>query len=329
MLYSIDLPAKGQFEDPDFADRADGKLKYKITSSRDDVFIQDGSPCTTTATTATCKVWVDIAARRPMVNEFNLNVMAEDSDMAPSPSVSFPIRMENPAKQTYNVQQFRESGDFRSIVVGYRAETEHALVFKHPDESVTTAANRLRGFLFAEELINDLNVSAALPDPVILMVAEPDVPKGYPVAADAEDVVEALYGVSAPPALAVHTVTGGVEAQDGDAADGSISVYTVETTGRVSVAAMTKEPAGPALVLETFETAADDASDTDIATDATLAFTVTGVGTGTIEIGYHVWWDEDGPQMPGDTAEDPATGTKKAKWHFAKETLKVTVVAVD
>ena len=82
--------------------------------------IQDGSTCTT-ATTATCKVWVDIVRGATMSNEFNLNVVAEDSDMATSPSVSFPIRMENPAKQTYNVEQFRESGNFRSIKVGYRA----------------------------------------------------------------------------------------------------------------------------------------------------------------------------------------------------------------
>ena len=102
-LYSIELSAAGQFKDPDVAERAAGKLTYRITASRADVIVQDGSPCTT-ATTAKCKVWVDIVARRTGVDEFNLNVVAEDSDKATSPSVSFPIRMENPAPQEYNVR---------------------------------------------------------------------------------------------------------------------------------------------------------------------------------------------------------------------------------
>ena len=161
-LYYIELAASGQFKDPDADENAPGKLKYKITSSRDDVIVQDGDTCTT-AKTANCKVWVDIVARRTGVDEFNLNVVAEDSDMATSASVSFPIRMEDPASQMYNVEQYRANGDFRAITVGYRADTEHALVFKHPDEAVTVAVDRLRGFLFAEELIKDLKAIAALP----------------------------------------------------------------------------------------------------------------------------------------------------------------------
>ena len=94
-LYHVELNASGQFKDPDAAEDVAGKLTYKITSSRDDVVIQDGSTCTT-ATTAKCKVWVDIVARRTGVDEFNLNVVAEDSDKETSPSVSFPIRMETP-----------------------------------------------------------------------------------------------------------------------------------------------------------------------------------------------------------------------------------------
>ena len=114
------------------------------------MIVQDGSPCTT-ATTAKCKVWVDIVARRTGVDEFNLNVVAEDSDKATSASVSFPIRMEDPAPQMYKVEQYNVTYNFRPVKVGYRAGTEHELVFKHPDEAVVTPADRLRGFLFAEE----------------------------------------------------------------------------------------------------------------------------------------------------------------------------------
>ena len=55
-----------------------------------------------------------------------------------------------------------------------------------------------------------------------------------------------------------------------------------------------------------------------------MAFTVTGVGTGTIEIGYHVWWDADGfdPTDATDNAPD-------AKWYPITRKLTVTVVAVD
>ena len=55
------------------------------------------------------------------------------------------------------------------------------------------------------------------------------------------------------------------------------------------------------------------------ANDTQLAFTVTGVGAGTIEIGYHVWWDGDGPDA----------GTADPKWYSMKRKLTVTVKAVD
>ena len=109
-----------------------------------------------------------------------------------------------------------------------------------------------------------------------------------------------------------------------------IDIYTVKTTGRVSVTA--KRAGDPAMDALKLVSAADaGAADVD---DPTLAFTVTGVGPGTIEIGYHVWWDEDGETVPAveATEEDPAkpaTGTKKAKWHSATRKLSVNVVAVD
>ena len=148
----------------------------------------------------------------------------------------------------------------------------------------------MRGFLFAEALKADLDKIEGSP-----LAADPDAPLGYPPDGTATG---ALYGVSAPPALA-----------DTAEVTGTISVYTVKATGRVSVAALT-------LI---------DAAHTG---DASLAFAVSGVGTGTIEIGYHVWWDEDGATIEGQ-AGAPDTGTKKAKWHSAKETLTATVVAVD
>ena len=147
-LYYVELDASGQFKDPDAAEDVAGKLTYKITSSRDDVVIQDGSTCTT-ATTAKCKVWVDIVNRRDGVDEFDLNVVAEDSDKETSPEVPFPIRMEDPAEQSYNVEQFKVTGNLRPITVGYRATTEHELVFKHPDAA-------MRGFLFADLLQKSL-----------------------------------------------------------------------------------------------------------------------------------------------------------------------------
>ena len=301
-LYYINLPAQGQFEDPDADENAPGMLKYKITSSRDDVIVQDGDTCTTAKTTK-CKVWVDIVARRDGVDAFNLNVVAEDTDMATSPSVSFPILMEYPAKQIYDVLQFKANGDFRAVTVGYRADTEHELVFKHPVEM------DMRGFLFAEEYIKTLGeiqtLNTATNPGDVVDQADPDAPSGVPVTVGTP--TNALYGKSKPADLLSN-----------DGIADIIDTYTINTTGRVSVAGMTKERAA-ALTL-----VADDAAEGD---DATLAFTVTGVGTGTIEIGYHVWWDEDG--AASDPTVVPATGTKKAKWHSATRKLRVTVVAVD
>ena len=291
-LYSVSLPVGAQFTDPDTADV--GKLTYTITPSRQDVVVQDGGTCKT----ASCTVWIDFITRRISADEFDLNVVATDAAKATSAPVMFPIRMENPAPQTYNVEQFKVTYNFRPVAVGYRAVTEHKLVFKHPDEAVDPP---LKGFLFAEALTADLEAIAALVTGLTAPNANPDAPSDYPVTSGTSP--EALYGVSAPPALA-----------DEDEDDGRISVYTVKATGRVSVAAMTKDAVPvPALNL-VLNTAEND--------DASLAFTVSGVGTGTIEIGYHVWWDEDGPKVG-------ATGTKLAKWHSAKETLTVTVVAVD
>ena len=319
MLYFIELSAAGQFKDPDVADRAAGKLTYKITSSRDDVVIQDGGTCTT-ATTAMCKVWVDIVARRPMVNEFNLNVMAEDSDMATSPSVSFPIRMENPAKQTYTVEQFRETGDFRSIAVGYRATTEHKLVFEHPD---VDAVPPVYGFLFAAEHVTDLEeiqAAAVVADGVTAATApttDPNAPMGYmpPIPAGGTVVPRISYGVSTP-----KTPLNGAGSNVGDVAElpvgnADIHVYTVKTTGRVSVIA---KRADASVAPDTVLPIGADALVVAVA-DTQLAFTVTGVGPGTIEIGYHVWWDADGPDA----------GTADPKWYSMKRKLTVTVKAVD
>ena len=298
-LYSVVLAAGAQFTDPDTADA--GKLTYTITPGRQDVVVQDGGTCKT----ASCTVWIDIITRRISADEFDLNVVATDAAKATSAAVMFPIRMEPPAAQTYNVEQFKVTYNFRPVAVGYRAVTEHKLVFKHPDEDATSP---LKGFLFAEALKADLDAIAGLADGASPPAALPDAPANYPVTVGTAP--NALYGVSAPPALA-----------EDDDDDGSISVYTVKATGRVSVAAMTKDVVPvPALTLVQDSAAAG--------MDATLAFTVSGVGNGTIEIGYHVWWDEDGDTVEGQDGA-PDTGTKKAKWYAAKETLTVTVVAVD
>ena len=194
-LYHVSLNASGQFKDPDADENVAGKLTYKITSSRDDVIVQDGSACTT-ATTATCKVWVDIAARRTGVDEFNLNVVAKDSDMATSASVSFPISMEDPASQMYNVEQYRADGDFRSIAVGYRATTEHELVFKHPVDAMF-------GFLFAEELIKNLKAIKDIETSATQLVdaVETNDPGGF-IPKGGTEHQTIFYGTSSPPSLA-------------------------------------------------------------------------------------------------------------------------------
>ena len=60
--------------------------------------------------------------RRTSADEFDLNVVATDAAKATSASVAFPIRMEPPAPQTYNVEQFEVTYNFRGVSVGYRAE---------------------------------------------------------------------------------------------------------------------------------------------------------------------------------------------------------------
>jgi hypothetical protein len=288
-LYSVSLPVGGQFTDPDAADA--GKLTYTITSGRQDVVVQDGGTCKT----ASCKVWVDIVTRRISADEFDLNVVATDAAKATSAAVMFPIRMEPPAEQTYNVEQFKVTYNFRPIAVGYRAVTEHTLVFKHPDDD--PEGTRVMGFVFADALIaklTEIQSLAVTPADPAAPNAMPDSPSGFPVPGVANPP-DALYGVSTPTALA-----------DDASANGSLSTFTVNTTGRVSVAAVR---AG---------TASTEALAVSASADPVLAFTVSGVGTGTIEIGYHVWWDEDGEG-----------GSKLAKWHSAKETLAVTVEAVD
>ena len=303
-LYSIDLSVAGQFKDPDAADNTVGKLTYKITPSRADVIVQDGSTCTPTATLTMCKVWVDIVQRRASVDEFNLNVVAEDPDKAASPSVSFPVRMENPADQTYSVAQFMASNNFRKVTVGYRAGTEHKFVFEHPDTAGTA------GFLFAQEYVDDLDdiATAATAAGRTMTVpstnADPNAPAGVVPVSPATRQTKVYYNNQPLPALADLA-----DEPDGDA---MIDVYTVKTTGRVKVAARKADM--PDMDTLTFGT---DTTPPAAAEDADLVFTVEGVGQGTVEIGYHVWWDADGD------------GPGASKWHSATKTLTVTVVAVD
>ena len=303
-LHSIILDVAGQFKDPDAADNTVGKLTYKITPIRADVIVQDGGTCAPTATLTMCKVWVDIVQRRASVDEFNLNVVAEDPDKAASPSVSFPVRMENPAVQTYSVAQFVASNNFRNVTVGYRAGTEHKLVFEHPGAAGTA------GFLFAQEFVDDLDDIANAAEAVLSVVvpstnADPDAPDGVgPVAPATGDTI-VYYNNQPLPALASRTTV-----PDGDA---MVDAYTVKTTERVKVAAEKADMPGT----DTLTFGTTDITTPANAVDADLVFTVEGVGQGTVEIGYHVWWDADG-SGPGDS-----------KWHSATKTLTVTVVAVD
>ena len=308
-LYYVSLPVAGQFKDPD----ADDQLTYKITSSREDVLVRDGSSCTLSP----CKVWVDILKKRNS-DDFDLDVVAEDPDKATSTvTVMFPISMEYPAKQTYNVHQ-RTTGSFRSITVGDRSsdETEHTLKFIPTDPAAdghTTNANDWHEFVLADRLIRKLDEIEALVPSTQNAVTPSDnataiTPVGVPPATGTAPNKIVYYNEVLPDLAKRTSVPIG---------DAMIDAYTVNTTGRVSVA---PKRIGTSMESLTF----GSGEDTDAATETTendiepaLVFTVSGVGPGTIEIGYHVWWDADGD------------GAAEAKWHSVKETLAVTVVAVE
>ena len=97
--------------------------------------------------------------------------------------------------------------------------------------------------------------------------------------------------------------------------DGSVVAYTVKATGSVASSAGLLIGGVTGISLGgTTDTGKPD-------NQPMMTFQVDGMGAGAIEVAFHVWWDQDG--------DDAVAGAKHtAKWHTAKKSLTVTVVAV-
>jgi hypothetical protein len=263
-------------------------LTYEITSPRDDVVIQEGTMCSSPP----CTVWLDIVRNRSSVNEFALEVVAVDSAKAKSVVLSYKYRMSNPASQTYGTQQFATSFDFRAITVGNRVGVNHALTLAIVPEDPNG------GFAFVHAYPAKLAKAAAAPTAGATPATLPTFDTVSTATNDAAGQVH--NGRSTPPTPTPAS------AEETAEIDGSIYAYTVNTTGSVSSTNM--------LVVDTADA-------------PTLNFRVDGVGTGTIEVGFHIWFDLDGGDEAS-TTEVVEGNRHTAKWHTAKETLTVAVEAV-
>ena len=262
-------------------------LTYEITSSRDDVVVQTGDKCSATP----CTVWLDIVRNRATVNEFAIEVVAVDSALNKSVVLEYPYRMADPVPQTYKTQQFATSHDFRAITVGNRVGAKHDLTFD------IVPANTDGGFAFAHAAAEKLGVTADATtggvDPAALSNIDTVATAGN------DEPAQVHYGRSTPPDPTPATENTTAEI------DGRIFAYTVNAGGHGRSSSMLVVAAAAA---------------------PTLKFQVDGVGAGTIEVGFHIWFDLDGPTV---TNVDPNTGNlHEAKWHSAKKTLTVTVVPV-
>ena len=210
---------------------------------------------------------------------FDLTVVAVDPSGGESGVLPFPIKEASPPGQKYTVRQRPSNDDFIGITVGRREGINHTLTF-----DAVPAATLVEGFGFVAALRG--KVGGYTPDPSVtvpadvIAIVDPDDKD-----TDSTDH-NVLYGVSRPPTNRT--------ADDAPADD---VVYTVKaTTSNLKPSMLTLTSGKPSLMVE-----------------------IIGTGTGTIEIGYHIWYDEDG------TA---AGKTKPAMWHSSSESLTVTVVPV-
>ena len=297
-LYKATVPVGTHFKDDDAEHNS--ALTYTIKSSREDVVIQAGGSCAASP----CEVWVDITTRRPKVYEFNLNVIAVDPLKEMSSPLAFPVIIEDPAPQTYLTRQVRKEGAFRTITVGNRSDVNHTLDFDKVDQ---VAAAHV-GFTFATKYLDDLR-AAAIPLPSGQSSADGIIA----IIAAAGNTKNVWYGVSTPPDLTV-TENDVVMVDTASAETATRHAYTVKASGRV-------------LTATNLQVEGTDASDTTtvpsvpirVVDQPQLLFKISsgGAGTGTIEIGYHVWWDKDG-----------ALDKHKPQWHSTKQVLTVTVKPV-
>jgi hypothetical protein len=229
-----------------------------------------------------CEVWLDIVTRRGSVNEFNLHVVAVDSAKEKSPVLAFPYRSADPVAQTYTTAQFATTDDFRAITVGRREGVGHKLIFDAVPMPDGTAGTA-NGFAFAHAWVAKVEAL----NTTDTVNPNPNVTTdGTSATVPPKNVA---YGVSVPPTPVA-----------GAAVNGTVIFYTVKATGSVT--------APNAL---TISTTSDQPE---------MTFKVDGPGAGTIEVGFHIWYDQDGTGVGGEK--------HTAKWHSAKETLTVTVVPV-
>ena len=274
-------------------------------------------------------VWVDILKKRNSDDfEPGCRCVRIGTKATSTVTVMFPISMEYPANQIYYVEQ-RTTGSFRSIIIGDRSsvETEHTLKFK-PSAPATDGHKESPlfwyEFVLADKLISRLDGMAGLVPDGQPGVAAPSTIAGFDIN-EPTGVPPATATGAAPTKVYYNTVLPDLAKRaTPPLGDAMINAYTVNTTGRVSVVS---EKVGTSDESLTFGNGENTVGTDPEPMEPELVFTVSGVGAGTIEIGYHVWWDEDGPTVPA-SGGNPATATKKAKWHFATETLTVTVIAV-
>ena len=215
---------------------------------------------------------------------FDLAVVAVDPSGDESGVLPFPIEEVSPPDQTYTVRQRPSNDEFIGITVGRREGVNHTLTFS----AVPTAADTpAEGFGFVDALITKVDGFAPDESPGVTYAP---VPPALESIIEGTDRANVLYGVLKP----LNMDAAGALLPE------TTAVYTVKASSNLVPSALTLTNGIPG-----------------------LTFQIIGLRKGTIEIGYHIWYDEDG--VPdGDDVDD----TKPAMWHSDSRTLSVTVVPV-
>ena len=226
-----------------------------------------------------CKVWVDVLQKKA----FNYIVTAVDDQGEKSNPLMIPApRVVDPAGQDYNVGSSAPGG---SIMVGDRRGVNHEVTFFNSKHVVG-------------------GKSALVSEPMQFAQKHLEKVAAYTAERPANLVGDVFTGATVEYGKRILSDLD----TDVTAADGATHVYTVRVVKRAVGLPMTSG----AVTDGTFT--AGTAS-----TGATLDFLVTGVSQGTVEIGYHIWYDRDGADA----------GKYGAMWHSAYYTLTVNVVPVE